>query len=32
MAAVTADRVALVITDARGAPAISELGLYDSTP
>jgi alpha-L-fucosidase len=29
---VTADRVALVITDARGAPAISELGLYDSTP
>jgi len=32
MAAVTADRVALVITGARGAPAISELGLYDSTP
>jgi len=29
---VTADRVALVITEARGAPAISELGLYDSTP
>lgn len=27
---VTADRVALVITGARGAPAISELGLYDS--
>lgn len=27
---VTADRVALVITAARGAPAISELGLYDS--
>jgi alpha-L-fucosidase len=27
---VTADRVALTITDARGAPAISELGLYDS--
>jgi alpha-L-fucosidase len=28
---VTADRVALVITAARGAPAIAELGLYDST-
>jgi alpha-L-fucosidase len=28
---VTADRVALVITAARAAPAISELGLYDST-
>jgi alpha-L-fucosidase len=27
---VTADRVALTITEARGAPAISELGLYDS--
>ena len=32
MSAVTADRVALVITGARGAPAISELGLYHSTP
>ena len=32
MSAVTADRVALVITGARGAPAISELGFYDSTP
>jgi alpha-L-fucosidase len=31
LAAVSADRVALVITGARGAPAISELGLYDST-
>lgn len=30
MSAVTADRVALVITGARGAPAISELGLYDA--
>jgi alpha-L-fucosidase len=29
---VTADRVALVITEARGAPAISELGVYDTTP
>lgn len=28
--AVTADAVALVITAARGAPAISELGLYDT--
>jgi len=28
---VSADRVALVITGARGAPALSELGLYDST-
>jgi len=27
---VTAERVALVITEARGAPAISELGLFDS--
>lgn len=27
---VTADHVALVITSARGAPAIAELGLYDS--
>jgi len=27
---VAADRVALVITAARGAPALSELGLYDS--
>jgi len=27
---VTADRVALVITDARGAPAVSELGVYDT--
>src|SRR5207253_1213380 len=27
---VTADRVALAITETRGAPAISELGLYDS--
>jgi alpha-L-fucosidase len=32
MSAISADRVALVITAARGAPAISELGLYDSTP
>ena len=29
--AVTADRVALVITEARGAPAITELGVYDTT-
>jgi alpha-L-fucosidase len=28
---VVADRVALVITEARGAPAISELGVYDTT-
>src|SRR5436190_9383195 len=28
---VTADRVALVITEARGAPAITELGIYDTT-
>jgi alpha-L-fucosidase len=28
---VSADRVALVITDARGAPAVSELGVYDTT-
>jgi alpha-L-fucosidase len=28
---VTADRVALVITEARGAPAITELGVYDTT-
>jgi alpha-L-fucosidase len=28
---ITADRVALVITAARGAPAISELGLYDTS-
>jgi len=28
---VTADAVALVISQARGAPAISELGFYDST-
>jgi len=28
---VTADRVALVITDARAAPAISELGIYDTS-
>ena len=28
---VTADRIALVITAARGAPAISELGVYDTT-
>ena len=28
---VTADRVALVITGARGAPAITELGVYDTT-
>jgi alpha-L-fucosidase len=32
MSPVTADRVALVITEARGAPAISELGVYDTTP
>jgi alpha-L-fucosidase len=30
LTAVTADRVALIITAARGAPAISELGLYDA--
>jgi alpha-L-fucosidase len=30
LSAVTADRVALVISEARGAPAISELGLYDT--
>ena len=29
--AVMADRVALVISDARGAPAISEFGVYDTT-
>jgi alpha-L-fucosidase len=29
-AAVTGDRVALVVAEARGAPAVSELGLYDS--
>ena len=28
---VSADRVALVITGARGAPAVSELGVYDTT-
>jgi hypothetical protein len=28
---VVADRVALVITEARGAPAISEFGVYDTT-
>jgi alpha-L-fucosidase len=28
---VTADRVALVITEGRGAPAITELGVYDTT-
>ena len=28
---ITADRVALVIAQARGAPAISELGLYDTS-
>ncbi len=28
---VSADRVALVITEARGAPAVSELGVYDTT-
>jgi alpha-L-fucosidase len=28
---VSADRVALVITAARGAPAIAELGIYDTT-
>ena len=32
MSPVTADRVALVITEARGAPAITELGVYDTTP
>ena len=31
LTAVTADRVALIITAARGAPAISELGLYDAS-
>jgi alpha-L-fucosidase len=31
LTAVTADRVALVITAARGAPAITELGVYDTT-
>ena len=31
MSPVTADRVALVITEARGAPAITELGVYDTT-
>ena len=31
MSPVTADRVALVITAARGAPAITELGVYDTT-
>jgi alpha-L-fucosidase len=31
LTAVTADRVALVITEARGAPAITELGVYDTT-
>jgi alpha-L-fucosidase len=31
MSPVNADRVALVITEARGAPAISELGVYDTT-
>jgi alpha-L-fucosidase len=30
MSPVTADRVALVITEARGAPAVTELGIYDS--
>ena len=30
ISAVTADRVALVITEARGAPAISELGIFDT--
>ena len=30
MSPVTADRVALVITEARGAPAITELGVYDT--
>jgi alpha-L-fucosidase len=30
MAPVSADRVALVITEARGAPAVSELGVYDT--
>jgi len=30
MSPVTADRVALVITEARGAPAVTELGVYDS--
>jgi len=31
MSPITADRVALVITEARGAPAITELGVYDTT-
>ena len=31
MSPVTADRVALVITQARGAPAVTELGVYDTT-
>jgi len=31
MSPVTADRVALVITEARGAPGITELGVYDTT-
>jgi hypothetical protein len=31
LSAVSADRVALVITAARGAPAITELGVYDTT-
>jgi alpha-L-fucosidase len=30
MSPVTADRVALVITAARGAPAVAELGVYDT--
>jgi alpha-L-fucosidase len=28
---ISADRIALVITQARGAPAVSELGVYDTT-
>jgi hypothetical protein len=31
MSPVTAERVALLITGARGAPAISEIGFYDTT-
>ncbi len=31
LSGVTADRVALVITEARGAPAVTELGVYDTT-
>jgi alpha-L-fucosidase len=31
MSPVTADRVALVITAARGAPAVAGLGVYDTT-